>query len=152
MPAKIMDDDWIKLPKYNLNSNGCWIWNGPKTHDGYGKCGRRKNQTLAHRAFYAIIRGDLIDGYEIDHLCHNRLCVNPDHMEQVPHAVNVMRAIRIRENHRNARKTHCKRGHEFTEENTVIEEYSGNRVRKCRICKNQRQRDRWRNKVGRPKG
>lgn len=69
---------------------GCWVWRGRTNRDGYGKIGR---QTLAHRAYYEALVGPIPDGLTIDHLCRNRACVNPDHMEPVPAVENVRRGL-----------------------------------------------------------
>ena len=136
MPAPIKDDAWVTQDRYTVDENGCWIWNGGVCEDGYGKSGRRAGQTLAHRAFYVILVGPIPAGMELDHTCKNRLCVNPSHLEPVSHAVNVARGDYL-SNHRNRRKTHCVRGHEFTPSNTVREIHKGRPRR--RACKRVRQ-------------
>lgn len=134
MPAPIRDQDWITSDRYAVDEHGCWIWLGGVCEDGYGKCGARAGQSLAHRAFYAIIKGPIPAGMEIDHLCKNRLCVNPTHLEAVTHRENIRRGD-YRSNHRNGRKTHCLRGHEFTPENIYTYTPRGMKTRrKCRAC------------------
>ena len=105
--------------------DGCWNWLGYKSKTGYGRCGR----VWAHRRAYELLIGAIPAGLEIDHLCRNRGCVNPGHMEVVTHQENQRRGnspYGI-----NARKTHCIRGHEFSEANTYI---SPNGRRNCRRC------------------
>ena len=143
MPAKIEDSDWVAPSRYTVTPCGCWEWNGHIDEDGYGKCGRRAGETLAHRAFYVILVGPVPDGYELDHDCRNRRCVNPAHLGAVTGLVNRQRAI-VGPTHRNAVKAQCKRGHDFTAENTVTENWKGKRRRRCRTCSNDQQRERAR--------
>ena len=121
--------------------NGCWVWKGSKTVQGYGNTtlwvGRGvvdRGQIVigVHRLMHELFTGPIPDGYHVDHLCRNPSCANPAHLEAVTAAEN---------NHRgnsgkyNRDRTHCKQGHEFTPENTLRK---GNR-RLCRAC-----RVRWR--------
>lgn len=90
--------------------------------------GKRKTMR-AHRAAYIEFREPIPDGLTIDHLCRNTGCVNPSHMEAVTAKINVLRGETI--TGINSRKTHCLRGHEFTEANTYIAK-KGSRV--CKAC------------------
>lgn len=112
---------------------GCWNWTGGKTPGGYGRIGRFD---YTHRLTYKTLVGRIPDGLQIDHLCRNRACCNPEHLEPVTQRENILRSP-VALAAINARKTHCKRGHEFTSANTVIVP----RGRKCRTCMEQRQRD-----------
>ena len=106
-------------------ADGCWLFSGPTTHNGYGRVnigGHRR----AHRYAWSELRGAIPDGLHLDHLCRNRLCVNPDHLEVVTQAVNNARA----QGFSDGIQTHCKRGHEFTEENTHLRRGRRN----CRAC------------------
>lgn len=113
---------------------GCWIWpNGVFTR-GYGKAVYRKKTRKVHRIIYEHFRGHLPvytgDGLELDHLCRNRRCCNPDHLDLVPHRENVLRGEGVAAI--NARKTHCKHGHPFSEENTYVVLHR--RGRMCKEC------------------
>ena len=67
------------------------MWNGTIQSNGYA-CSREKGKTaLGHRLYYRHYRGEIPDGMELDHLCRNRACVNPDHLEAVPRVVNLRR-------------------------------------------------------------
>ena len=72
-------------------STGCWNWNGFVNEQGYGQRSRRGTTVKAHRLFYVAKFGDVPDGMMLDHLCRNRRCVNPDHLEPVSNAENVRR-------------------------------------------------------------
>ena len=112
-------------------SNSCWEWQGTITKKGYGQFNlKTKKKASAHRLSYEIFKGDIPIGLTIDHLCRNRRCVNPDHLECVTMTINVLRgtgptAI-------NKRKTHCIRGHELLGYN-LIKDVGG---RHCRTCHN----------------
>lgn len=105
----------------------CWIWTGAKDRYGYGKCGLL-NQWTAHRVSFILFVGPIPNDKQIDHLCRNRMCVNPNHMELVTLKENVLRGEGFTAKHK--RKTHCIRGHEFTPENTYIRP----KGRECRKC------------------
>lgn len=70
----------------------CWIWNGAPASNGYGKFGFNGKTVSAHRMSYEMFVGQIPPGLTIDHLCRVRLCVNPNHLEAVPHRVNILRS------------------------------------------------------------
>lgn len=119
--------------------NGCWIWTGTKNEQGYGRFAlfcRPTRQVRAYRYSYELLVGPIPEGLELDHLCRNRGCVNPDHLEPVTHRENTLRGFNPAG--MNARKTHCIHGHEFTEKNTIHTKRGG---RHCRACKNRDARE-----------
>ena len=87
------DDDVARLMSYvRLDPSGCWIWTGSSRGKGYGQMGWQGRICYAHRVSYALLVGPLVEGLEIDHLCRVRACVNPAHLDQVTHLVNMCRA------------------------------------------------------------
>lgn len=115
---------------------GCWIWVGASRTAGYGAVRLLPGDGgYAHRAAYILAKGPIPAGYTIDHLCRNRGCVNPAHLDAVTPRENVLRSP-IARAAINARKTHCKRGHLFDAANTRYRlEASGHLSRSCRACR-----------------
>lgn len=107
---------------------GCWNWTGSKARHGYGQTFKGK-KVAAHRAMYEMVHGNIPPGLEIDHLCRNKGCVNPAHLEAVTHTENVRRAM---PHFTPWRKTHCKRGHALVEGNLYIRPDNGQR--QCLAC------------------
>jgi hypothetical protein len=93
----------IRVLYKSLIGPGCWEYTGLRNRYGYGtiSTGSRLNhsiaQRLAHRVLYEAMRGPIPDGLELDHLCGNRGCVNPGHLEPVTHIENVARAWKDRD-------------------------------------------------------
>lgn len=109
--------------------NGCWEWHGARNTKGYGNIRVDKDSPAksVHRVAYTEMVGPIPEGMEIDHLCRNRSCINPDHLEAVTRITNIQRV--------DQRKTVCKSGHEMTAANTrIYTTKSGMETRKCRAC------------------
>lgn len=128
------------LKRVHTAENGCWDWLGGKTTDGYGVfCIAKGKNVLAHRFSYIHHKGEILAELEIDHVCNNRCCVNPEHLEAVSHLENILRA-KERGSYKNhidigafqSSKTHCKLGHPYAGDNLVIEKHNG--ARRCKIC------------------
>lgn len=116
---------------------GCWIYTGQQLPNNYGYFVIKKKHIYAHRFSWMIYRGNIPDGFVVDHLCSVRECVNPSHLEPVSQKENVRRTIfRGRNRSQFSGATHCVHGHEFTEENT--RRRGGRRL--CRSCGRSRQK------------
>ena len=112
-----------------VKTSDCWLWTGMRSvGGGYGRFVWKRKSFLAHRVSYLLHHGAVPRRLTLDHLCRNRLCVNPAHLEPVTIGENVLRGIGIPA--MNARKTHCKNGHPFSGANLRI---AGKR-RVCRTC------------------
>lgn len=111
--------------QYKKEKNGCWVWQAGKTDTGYGMFWTGKRTIGAHRISYVLHKGLIPKGMCIDHLCKNRACVNPDHMEVVTRGENARRG-----DHAESKKTHCAKGHPYDEKNTYW--YRNHRI--CRTC------------------
>jgi hypothetical protein len=111
----------------------CWEWTGSLHPSGYGYfTAKGRKSWRAHRFAWTTLMGEIPAHMEIDHRCRNRKCVNPDHLEVVTKEENNLRSGSFTA--LNARKTHCKRGHEFTPENTYVQYNKGRPGRRCRAC------------------
>lgn len=108
---------------------GCWIWMGALYPKGYSSIWKNPRSYLGHRIMYEEKYGKIPDGLELDHLCRNRCCVNPDHLEAVTHKINLLRGEGF--SAKQARQTHCMRGHELSGANLRIN--GGNRM--CVFCR-----------------
>lgn len=115
----------------------CWFWTF-KSDNGYGRFWLNRKSELAHRIAYLIWQGEIPTEKQLDHLCRNRNCINPAHLEPVSIKENVLRGQGITA--QNAQKTHCKLGHELIESNLYASK-RGNRV--CAKCQLSRLR-KWR--------
>ena len=112
------------------DKNGCWNWFGSKDKQGYGCLVYKRKFYMAHRLSYQSYVGKIGSGLQLDHLCRNKSCINPKHLEPVTQAENLRRAV----------PTHCKRGHDLNDSNV----YHGRR--NCRTCNKERSRV-WRETV-----
>lgn len=117
---------WREIDEHS----GCWVWDRSICGSGYGRIRSDGTQWLAHRLSYELFRGPIPAELVIDHLCRNRKCINPAHLEVVTNRENGLRSPLIRG------KTHCAQGHEFNAENTYW--YRGQR--RCKSCRRDRSR------------
>lgn len=110
--------------KVIVGLGGCWNWPTRIAKNGYGRISHGNRDYLAHRVFYTAYKGLPDADLDIDHLCRNRRCVNPDHLEAVTRKVNLNRGLGT-----GPRKTHCVHGHSL--EDAYQDKRGG---RQCRTC------------------
>jgi hypothetical protein len=125
-----------------IDSNNCWNWTMYVEPRGYGRIRYKGKTTTPHKVSYLEFVGLIPEGLELDHLCKNKKCFNPDHLEPVTRKENNIRsncssAI-------NSRKTHCKKGHEYSGDNLRTWKNTGGKLtRRCGECEKIRMKKRW---------
>lgn len=123
--AGALQVNWRELP------SGCREWTAARNADGYGLIWQgNRSYVMAHRASYEASVGAIPAGMQLDHLCRNRACIRPDHLEPVTNRTNVLRGTGITA--QNAVKTHCSQGHPFDEVNTY---WRPDNARGCKTCR-----------------
>lgn len=124
------------VPEAAPHLGPCWLWTGNLNCHGYGVLDIEGRPLFAHRWGYEHFVGPIPDESVTDHLCRVRHCVNYErHLEIVTNRENILRGEGLAAI--NARKTHCKHGHELTPDN-VYNTAKGNRDRRCRRCDQER--------------
>lgn len=133
--AEVKDCGYISL---------CWIWRKRLNNSGYGGFKMNGVSTTAHRWAFIAINGEIESNLVIDHLCRNRACVNPSHLQAVTQKQNLSTAIGLGEkgmvylaelNKQRQAKTHCPHGHPYDEQNTYLEERGTFRSKHCKTCR-----------------
>lgn len=126
----------LKINPPIWNGTRCWIWTGAKQPEGYGRTWVNGKKISTHRAVYELLVGPIPEGLDLDHLCRNRACCNPKHLEPVTRSENLRRGnagrhtlVRLRS------RTHCDKGHEFNDSNTRWEKYKDSTIRVCAACR-----------------
>ncbi|MFC8463386.1 HNH endonuclease signature motif containing protein [Streptomyces sp. NPDC057250] len=128
MPGNKLAEFYGKITR---TENGCWEWQGPQTQAGYGRLNITNRYWYTHRLSHELHTGAIPAGMHVDHLCRNRICCNPAHLEPVSAQENTLRSpVAIAA--LNAAKTHCQYGHPLTDGNLVSRPGSSGRC--CRTC------------------
>lgn len=140
-PTPLADRFWLKVERRHPLS--CWPWLAARSGWGYGLIlGARGAMVAAHRVVYELEVGPIPAGHEVDHLCRNRRCVNPAHLEPVLTRENVLRGVGLTA--RNAAKVRCDHGHPLSGVNLYVYPSSSARAgkRRCRTCHREGERRR----------
>lgn len=143
--TRILEMPW----EHSIVGGPCWHWMGYIEQDGYGRVAipagpkRKYRKRQAHRVIYEILVGPVPPGLQLDHLCRNRCCCNPAHLEPVTAKENIQRSDLSKRGQHWRDKTHCPQGHEYTPENTYLDKKGG---RFCRACHKVKTREAYRAK------
>lgn len=130
IPELTLKDRTTFLKKTRFGE-GCWEWQSADDGRGYGVMYVDKTPYKAHRISFQIFYGHISTELQIDHLCMNKRCVNPKHLEQVTQKENLRRGNALSSVY--SRRTHCKRGHKLGGDN-VTPSAMKRGVRSCRAC------------------
>lgn len=129
-----------QVPEHRPDLGPCWVFTGALTGRGYGslyvgKIDGKRRIVAPHILAFELSIGPVPEGLELDHLCRNRACCNPSHLEPVTRRENVLRGEGVAA--KQARQTHCKNGHPLSGRNLVP---NSRGARQCRECKNESER------------
>lgn len=118
------------------DANGCWVWMGRRNSEGYGQIHLRKAYWFVHRLMYEFLKGPVKPGDVVDHLCGNKACCNPDHLDAVSQSQNLKR--RLKAPRRFPRW--CSNGHMLEGRNIGWTTRRGKRVMYCKACRAEKNR------------
>lgn len=127
------------VPQHAPELGPCWVWTASLFRKGYGQFNLDsrgpKRSCYAHRVAYYLVKGPIPENLELDHLCRNHRCVNPEHLEPVTRQTHNSRGQSP--SAKNAAKTCCLHGHPYDLINTLFDNRGG---RQCRMCARERMR------------
>ena len=124
-------------------TDDCWLWTGPQNRNGYGMFWANGRHEVAHRAAWRLSGRELDPSLTMDHLCRVRLCVRPDHLEQVTMRVNLLRGENFAAVY--ARRDACSHGHKYADGEWRWKVEKGYRYRLCDACQRERNHRRYPN-------
>lgn len=143
-PTKPAIERFMVLVDIPSDPTNCWNWHGSKGSCGYGQFilsarrGEKRVRISPYRFIWEYFHGPMPEGTEPDHLCNNRACCNPAHIEPVTHSENQRRSYsrgrkRIKRDYPGGRQrgTHCPHNHEYTPQNTIISSQGSVQCREC---------------------
>lgn len=129
------------------DATGCHLWTGYVNDSGYGTIYYQGRNQRAHRVNYELNCCAVDPKLDIDHLCRNRRCINPAHLEPVTRQENIRRSPLVGRQY--DKMTHCRRGHEFTADNTRLYKVTKRRCLKCAVINNRNYRARKKSLISR---
>ena len=130
MISNVLENFWSKVNK----TDSCWNWTACKNKDNYGQFWLEGKPYKVHRIVYEMYYGKIPSGLVLDHLCRNKRCCNPEHLEAVTNKENITRGLAgktINRYNPHKDKTHCSKGHPYSGDNLLFNKNK----RVCRICK-----------------
>lgn len=135
--ANTREDFWPRA-KFSP-ATGCFEWQALRNSYGYGLFNYKGKLWIAHRLALQFSGVELKEGLTVDHICRNRLCVNPAHLRQVTSKENTHAPGSLAPAAINVKKTHCPKGHEYTPDNLTKDV-----KRSCKTCHRDRAREKYR--------
>lgn len=128
--------------RISVTDGGCWECAYALDSSGYPQVSYLSRMELTHRVMFVAAKGVIPTALQIDHLCRNRKCCNPDHLEAVSPRENGLRGDTIQA--RNAAVTHCPHGHAYGPDNAFPSDLKRGKFRRCRACHLAREKPRQR--------